>query len=205
MNPKQIRFANIVKASGRPHPATLWVDDPDKDPAFKKAIEENRILTLNQDNAGAKADSGVIGFHKGPTATYLIFPKALAMAEGTRVIGLKFDLLDEAPVTDPVQITEPPPRKKIEHVKTVEPEPDPKPEPEPEPPKAHKAKKEKPPAEKTPIFKVTVQFTATVKRDIEVEAKSASAAIALALKQAEKLTPENPSWETEALEVKKEK
>src|SRR5688500_1826603 len=99
-----MRFAKLVKTAGRPHPATLWVADPAKDPEFKKAIDENRIVTLHQANVGTKKDFGRIGFFKEPNSTYLIFPKPLPMAEGIKVIGIKFDLLEEAPVKDPVKI-----------------------------------------------------------------------------------------------------
>ncbi|HEY6227469.1 MAG TPA: hypothetical protein VI282_10145, partial [Verrucomicrobiae bacterium] len=101
---KQIRFTQLVKASGRPHPATLWVADPKQDPEFKKAIGENRILTIHHVNVGNKKESGEIGFQTGGAAGYLIFPKPLPMGEGTRVIGLKFDMLDEPAVKDPVKI-----------------------------------------------------------------------------------------------------
>src|SRR5687767_16029180 len=105
--PKQIRFTQLVKAGGRPHPATLWVADPSKDPEFKKAIDQNRIVTVHHVNVGSKKESGEIGFKKGGAASYLIFPKELPMGEGTRIIGLKFDMLDEPAVKNPVKITEP--------------------------------------------------------------------------------------------------
>jgi hypothetical protein len=117
--PKQIRFVQLVKASGQPHPATLWVADPNKDPEFKKAIAENRILTIHHVNVGNKKESGEIGFQSGGASGYLIFPKPLTMAEGTRVIGLKFDMLTEAPVNDPVKITPAKPKAKTEPVKIV--------------------------------------------------------------------------------------
>jgi hypothetical protein len=103
MAAKQIRFAKLVETSGRPHAATLWVDDPDKDPEFKKAIEENRVVTLHQINVGTKKDYGHIGFHKGPHSNYLIFPKALSMDVGTRVIGVKYEELADASVKDTVK------------------------------------------------------------------------------------------------------
>src|ERR1044071_2047751 len=102
--PKQIRFAQLVKASGNPHAATLWVADPSKDPEFKKAISENRILTIHHVNVGNKKESSEIGFQTGGAAGYLIFPNPLPMAEGTRVIGLKFEMLDEPKVKNPVKV-----------------------------------------------------------------------------------------------------
>jgi hypothetical protein len=92
---KQVRFAQLVKAAGRPHVATLWVTEPGEDAEFKKAMGENRIVSVRVQNVGTKKDRGTIGFLKGRNLVYLIFPKALPMAEGTGVIGLKFDELEE--------------------------------------------------------------------------------------------------------------
>src|SRR4051812_19235220 len=117
--PKQVRFAQLVKTSGHPHAATLWVSDPQKDPEFKKAIQENRLVTVHNVNVGAKKDSGQIGFSAARNAAYLLFPKPLAMDKGARVIGLKYEMLQDTPVHDPVKITQAPSRKKIERVKTV--------------------------------------------------------------------------------------
>src|SRR5256885_11650060 len=102
--PNQVRFTQLVKASGRPHSATLWLADPAKDPEFKKAIAETRIVTIHHVNVGTKKESGEIGFVKSAGASYLIFPKSLPLAKGVRVIGLKFDILEEPEVKDPVQI-----------------------------------------------------------------------------------------------------
>src|SRR6185436_6869217 len=103
----------------------LWVADPNKDPEFKKAIAENRILTIHHVNVGNKKESGEIGFQATGSAGYLIFPKSLPMAEGTRVIGLKFDMLDEAPVKDPVKIQPDKPKPKAAPVKILKfPEPE---------------------------------------------------------------------------------
>ena len=207
----KVRFTQLVNAAGRPHPATLWVSDPAKDPDFKKAIDQNRVVTVHHVNVGSKKESGEVGFNKSAASSYLIFPKALTMAEGTRIIGLKFDLLDEPEVKDPVKI-EPPKRKpKTERVKIIkfpapEPKPEPKLEPEPEPepkprPEPPKPKPPKPPKiEKTPTFTVTVEFTAKSTQKIEIEAKNATEAIEAAVKQAKKSPPE-PDWSVDASTV----
>jgi hypothetical protein len=192
--PKQVRFTQLVKAAGRPHTATLWVSDPAKDPEFKKAIDQNRIVTVHHVNVGSKKESGEVGFNKGAASSYLIFPKALPMAEGTRIIGLKFDLLEEPKVKDPVRIKPAKRKPKIERTKVVKfPAPAPKPEPKPEPPKPAKI-------EKTPTFTVTVEFTAKATKEIEVEAKNATEAIEAAVKQAKKSPPE-PHWSVDASTV----
>jgi hypothetical protein len=195
--PKQVRFAMLAKAAGRPHAATLWTTSPEKDPEFKKAIDQNRIVSVRTNNVGSKKDRGVVGFLKGP-ASYLIFPKALPMAEGTAVIGLKFEELADVPIKDPVKIIPKSPTKKIEHVKLAK-EPAPKPKSEP----ASKSKKEKAQHPKSHRFSVTIQFTATVTRDFEIEAANASAAIESALKEARAAGPGKFDWEMEATEAKK--
>ena len=206
--PKQIRFTQLVKASGRPHPATLWVADPNKDPEFKKAIGENRILTIHHVNVGNKKESGEIGLQTGGAAGYLIFPKPLPMAEGTRLIGLKFDMLAEADVKDPVKIKPAEAKPKTKPVKILK---FPKLEKEEKEEEAEKpdeeiepsAPKETEPRPK-PLsrFKITVEYTASATREIEVEAKNAAEAIQSALEEAEK-NPPKTDWELDAKDVKR--
>jgi hypothetical protein len=216
--PKQIRFAQLVKAAGRPHAATLWTSSPEADPEFKKAMEENRVVSIRASHGGSKKDRGVIGFLEGP-ASYLIFPKALPMAEGTGVIGLKFEELEDVPVKDPVKVVARMPAKKIEPVKVLEkPAAEPEEVEEEEAESKPKSKKKAAPREKKKAapkakekkaeavaakFTVTVQFTATVSRDFEVEAANASAAIDAALKEARDAGPGRVDWELEATEAKK--
>jgi hypothetical protein len=206
--PNQVRFTQLVKAAGRPHTATLWVADPAKDPEFKKAIAENRIVTIHLVNVGTKKESGEIGFAKGGGAGYLIFPKPLPFAEGTRVIGLKYELLEEPEVKDPVRIKPAPKPPKKEKIQTAETEPaiPPEPEQKPEPEKAASEKSRPPkpqPKTKTPTtFKVTIEFTATATRELEIQAETASDAIATALNKAKK-TPPGPSWKLDATDVKR--
>jgi hypothetical protein len=192
---KQVRFAQLVKASGKPHAATLWTE-PTKDPAFKKAMQEDRVVTVRNVNIGTKKDRGVIGFLKGPNATYLVFPKPLPMAEGTGVIGLKFDELAEEPVKDPVKVKEPVRKTKKEKVRTAKSSIN---------SAQAKTKKEEPAEqEKTSLkFQVRVAFSATVLRDFEVEATGASEAIAAAEAKAKEEPPAKVDWKVEGLEVKK--
>lgn len=209
--PKQVRFTQLVKASGRPHPATLWVADPKQDPEFKKAIGENRILTIHHVNVGNKKESGEVGFQTGGAAGYLIFPKPLPMAEGTRVIGLKFDMLEEVEVKDPVKVKPAKPKPKKEPVKILQFPKAEKPDeteeeqseeiaeekvetPKPEP------KKHEPKPKPLARFKITVEYTATTSREIEVEAKTAAEAIEAALSEAEKHTPK-ADWQLDAKTV----
>jgi hypothetical protein len=197
---KQVRFAQLVKAAGMPYAATLWTE-PGKDPEFKKAIKENRVVTVRNVNVGTKKDRGVVGFLQGPNATYLIFPKALPMAEGTGVIGLKFEDLAEAPVHDPVKVKTAARRKKVEKVKT---EKETKGTAGPKAKASRKGKEEtKGPMAKASKFRVKVAFSATVLREIEVEASGASAAIEAAERKAGEEPPEDIAWKVEGLEVAK--
>ena len=89
-----------MKASGKPQVVTLWTA-PDR--KFLKAVDENRVLTIRQASASKKSDVGQIGFHEGPHSSYLIFPEPLPENKEAQVIGVKYDLLEEAAVRDPIK------------------------------------------------------------------------------------------------------
>jgi hypothetical protein len=99
---KKLRFAELVKSSGRPHVATLW-GDPKKDGGFMKAVRENRVLTVNQEPTAKTKDFGTIGFHEEKSAAYFIFPQPLPESQEGHVIGIKYDLLDEGRVAGSVR------------------------------------------------------------------------------------------------------
>ena len=101
--PKEIRFGDLVKAAGKPQMITLWTN-PKEDRNFMKAVKENRVLTLIQAPASKRKDFGRIGFHQGPYASYLVFPKPLPKAN-PRVIGIKYDLVKQGIVSDPVKLS----------------------------------------------------------------------------------------------------
>jgi hypothetical protein len=113
---KTVRFASVVDKAGHPEPYTLWTD-PKEDPHFQAALKAIRVLTVHQENVGAKADYGEVGFKKG--GSLLLFPKSLKRFEGARIIGIKYDLLEpekapprkEAARRPPKKRTAPPPRK----------------------------------------------------------------------------------------------
>lgn len=93
---KNVRFTRVVERSGQPHVHTLWLP-PDKDPELKRAREAHRVMTLETRPNGAKADVGHVGFDATHDANeqLLIFPRSLKPFEGSRVIGIKFDLVDQ--------------------------------------------------------------------------------------------------------------
>src|SRR5262245_43007130 len=89
---KTVRFADLVRTSGRPQVTTLWTD-PRRDRVFSKAIRETRVLTVMIENVGSKRDAGRIGFHKEKNAAYLVFPEELPRNPNARVVGIKYDQL----------------------------------------------------------------------------------------------------------------
>lgn len=91
---REVRFLQLVEASGKPETLALWTD-PKKNLSFVKAMKENRVLTIIQKPEGNRKDVGQVGFHPQPHASYLVFPKRLPVAPDTRVIGLKYDLIAE--------------------------------------------------------------------------------------------------------------
>jgi hypothetical protein len=98
---RTVRFTNVVEESGKPIPITLWTE-PEEDRDFAKALRGERVLTVIQRNAGAKADYGLVGLFKEPLATYLVFPKKLQHPPETKVIGIKYEQLAEAKPKGPL-------------------------------------------------------------------------------------------------------
>jgi hypothetical protein len=93
---KTVRFTNIVERSGTPRVHTLWLP-PEKDPELKRAEAAHRVMTIASPGDGSKTDRGVVGFdpHAGKVSQFLIFPKSLKRFEGAKVVGIKFDLLEQ--------------------------------------------------------------------------------------------------------------
>jgi hypothetical protein len=92
---KTVRFAQVVQRSGRPHAHSLWVT-PDKDPELVRARKADRVMTV-ESSARGKADVGIIGFdvphQKG--SQLLIFPRSLKPFAGARIVGIKFDQIEQ--------------------------------------------------------------------------------------------------------------
>lgn len=98
---KAVRFAEVVRQSGRPRVHALWVAPAD-DPEFARARRTDRVMTITHP-AGGKADVGYVGFEpaRRPRTEYLVFPKSLRAFDGQRVIGVKFDLVEQPPMVSP--------------------------------------------------------------------------------------------------------
>ena len=152
---KTIRFGDLVRQSGRPHVATLWVD-PEKDLSFLKAINENRVLTVHADPASHKKEYGEIGFQREQGATYLVFPRPLPK-EQARIVGINYQLTEEPP---------PPPKDLVSQIEV-------------KPKKKEKVKGKPPKVEPKPelkTFDVVVRRTATLEETERVKALSNQAA-----------------------------
>lgn len=70
--------------------------DPAKDERFQAAVKANRVMTVFQSSAGNKSDHGEIGFHPGHSRQFLIFPKSLKSYAGSNIVGIKYDMFDDA-------------------------------------------------------------------------------------------------------------
>jgi hypothetical protein len=101
MPKKEIRFRDLVKLSGTPEVVSLW-SDPKQDRSFMKAVRENRVLTVIQEPASKTKDFGKIGFFQKPHASFLVFPEPLRGTPDSRVIGIKYDLVQQRKVKDPL-------------------------------------------------------------------------------------------------------
>jgi hypothetical protein len=93
--PKNVRFGELVRNSGRPSVHTLWTK-PGRDRAFTQAVKRNRVLTVVHDPTSKRKDYGEIGFHERHGASYLIFPRPLPKDGPAHVIGINYSLLAEA-------------------------------------------------------------------------------------------------------------
>ena len=159
--PKTIRFGDLVRNSGRPHVATLWVD-PEKDPSFSRAIAENRVLTVHADPASHKKEYGEIGFHREQGATYLVFSQPLPRDQA-RIVGINYELTEEPP---------PPPKDLVSPIQV---KPAKKQKAEAKPPKVE------PPKPELKTFDVVVRRTAVLEETERVKAVNEEAAREVAL------------------------
>ena len=151
---KTVRFAKLIELSGSPQTATLWTK-PEQDAVFSKAIQEERVMSVRQDNVGTKRDVGTVGFAKGKRRSYFIFPRKLPYPAGSQVIGINYDLV--APPKEE--------RRRQERTTTASKRISSRPKIRQPPP---------PPLPKT--WEVTIQFTATIEVTRTVEAPTITGA-----------------------------
>ena len=87
---KTIRFADVVEKTGKPETYTLW-QKPAADRHFQSALKNHRVMTIQKSDSGT--EFGIVGFKQSKAARYLVFPKSLKRFENTRVVGIKWDLV----------------------------------------------------------------------------------------------------------------
>jgi hypothetical protein len=89
-----VRFSKVLEACGKPDIHLLLID-PAKDKTLQAAIKSDRVMTLYQQSGGT--DHGVVGFEQGRSRQFLVFPKPLKPFLGQRIVGIKYELLEDAP------------------------------------------------------------------------------------------------------------
>jgi hypothetical protein len=98
---KSVRLEILARQSGQPHLVTLW-RAPRKDPDFMRAVHENRVATLIQRNIGSRRDYALVGFFEQSNASYLLFPRPIAYAPESKIIGINYDRIQPADVVGEV-------------------------------------------------------------------------------------------------------
>ncbi len=94
-----MRFASVVEKAGKPG-VHLILTDPEKDAVLQRAIKARRVMTARQATVGHSVDYGVVGFQKGVSGQVLVFPKSLQAFEGAKIVGVRYELLDDSPVPE---------------------------------------------------------------------------------------------------------
>ena len=92
-----VRFSKVVEACGKPDIHLLLID-PAKDKSLQAAIQSDRVMTIYQQPG--ETDHGIVGFEEGRSRQFLVFPKSLKPFNGQRIVGIKYELLEDAPVLE---------------------------------------------------------------------------------------------------------
>jgi hypothetical protein len=92
-----VRFSKVIEACGKPDIHLLLID-PVKDKALQAAIKSDRVMTLYQQSGST--DHGIVGFEQGRSRQFLVFPKSLKPFNDQRIVGIKYELLEDAPVPE---------------------------------------------------------------------------------------------------------
>lgn len=184
--PKTARFAELVKKSGQPELVVLWTK-PEDNPAFMKAVAQNRVMTIAQPNVGTRRDFGLVGFFPQRNANYAEFPKPLEVSRETKVVGIRYEDLQQSKPSGPLYkpgAERPPGIPMRERGKKV-------PKPPAQPPKA-------PAPPKTRRFAAEITWTSTVTETITVEAVDAKNARKLIERAAQQKEPDFRSGAVES-------
>ena len=92
-----VRFSKVIEACGKPDIHLLLID-PAKDKTLQAAIKSDRVMTLYQQSGST--DHGIVGFEQGRSRQFLVFPKSLKPFNDQRIVGIKYELLEDAPVPE---------------------------------------------------------------------------------------------------------
>ncbi|MEO6875861.1 MAG: hypothetical protein ABI222_13670 [Opitutaceae bacterium] len=95
-----VRFASVVAKAGRPTPYLAW-SAPLKDPAFKTALSQQKVMTIRQQLRGPHKDAGEVGYFPERNIQLLLFPKTLRRFGGKRIVGIDYALLGDEPKSSP--------------------------------------------------------------------------------------------------------
>jgi hypothetical protein len=112
---KTVRFSNVVAQCGKPVVHLIFTE-PSKDRELQSAIKGNRLMTVHQADIGSTADHGAVGFEPGTGRQFLLFPKSVRKFAGTRIVGIKYDLLATpvVPKSQRIRLLPPPKRRKAD-------------------------------------------------------------------------------------------
>ncbi len=177
-NGKTARFAAVVKVSGTPEVVYLWTD-PRADKSFMSAVRGDRVMTLRQERGASKRDVGVIGFLREKNASYLVFPKPLTAFKNSRIVGIKYDLIEMPGPIGRVVKPEPEHHAPAASTRTPSIAPSLRPSDRTAPVQPHRVPGPVPAKidERKPRFyQVTMRFTGTVEVSQRVQAASKQAA-----------------------------
>lgn len=91
---KTARFKDVVARCGQPEIHLTW-SAPSSDRELQAAERKHRVLTVFQQTRGAKKDYGVVGLEIAAHTQYLVFPKSLQSFGDQRIVGIRYDLINE--------------------------------------------------------------------------------------------------------------
>ncbi len=132
-----------------------------------RAVKENRVLSIRQEPTSKHADFGVVEFDEQHHNTYLVFPKPLTAFLDARIVGIKYDALDNSSFVTGKAASLKLPKARADKPRITTPVSRPpavraRREPKPEPPR----RVEPQPKE----FRVRVRVTTVAEKDVTVKA-----------------------------------
>ncbi len=108
---KTVRFTSVVEQCGRPEVYLLFDAN---DAVFKKALEQQRVMTIEEQGSGPV--QAQVGYDPTRRGQILLFPRSLKKFAGARLVGIKFELLEQPPArkakSERVPLSHPAPKRK---------------------------------------------------------------------------------------------